>query len=192
VGPGTDGGPNVLAAAITLQVPHIKCSQYPEPPSIICCSHSLQSNHLSYCAGAALKFELAVGLNGRVWVAASDTLTTIMVANAIQQAEALSEAQAHIFVKVCDEADTSVGRTPLTSRMTCNIAWCKPVSCCHAGKCPLSNPFGEYCNQAVTPAEIIGTSTKNEERGGLRPQQLHMMRPMLAAARREVTHQVQK
>lgn len=53
------------------------------------------------CAGAALKFELAVGLNGRVWVTAPDAMTTIMVANAIQHSEPLSDTQAHIFVKVC-------------------------------------------------------------------------------------------
>ena len=53
-----------------------------------------------WCAGAALKFELAVGLNGRVWVTAPDTMTTIMVANAIQHSEPLSDTQAHIFVKV--------------------------------------------------------------------------------------------
>ena len=56
------------------------------------------------CAGAALKFELAVGLNGRVWVTAPDTTTTIMVANAIQHSEPLSDTQAHIFVKVRREA----------------------------------------------------------------------------------------
>lgn len=55
------------------------------------------------CAGAALKFELAVGLNGRVWVTAPDTVTTIMVANAIQHSEPLSDTQAHIFVKVRHE-----------------------------------------------------------------------------------------
>jgi KH domain len=70
-------------------------------------------------AGAALKFELAVGLNGRVWVAATDTTTTILVANAIQHSEPLSEAQAHIFVKV--RSQTS--RLTHASRLDHCIQW---------------------------------------------------------------------
>ena len=48
-----------------------------------------------------------MGLNGRVWVTAPDTVTTIMVANAIQHSEPLSDTQAQIFVKVCHEAPQS-------------------------------------------------------------------------------------
>lgn len=57
------------------------------------------SSSLFLGAGAALKFELAVGLNGRVWVASPDVQTAIVVVNAVQQSEALSEAQVKIFVK---------------------------------------------------------------------------------------------
>lgn len=71
-----------------------------------CCQLSHQilvkyhsSFSLFLAAGAALKFELAVGLNGRVWVASPDVQTTIVVVNAVQQSEALSEAQVKIFVK---------------------------------------------------------------------------------------------
>jgi KH domain len=70
------------------------------------------------CAGAALKFELAVGLNGRVWVTAPDTVATIMVANAIQHSEPLSDTQAHIFVKVRYE-------TPQWTAMPLTASFCK-------------------------------------------------------------------
>ncbi len=49
--------------------------------------------------GAALAFELAVGQNGRVWVAAPDVGATVLVANALANSERLSSAQAHIMVK---------------------------------------------------------------------------------------------
>ena len=49
--------------------------------------------------GSSLQYEVAVGQNGRVWVHAPNTVTTIMVANAIQNSEFLSPAQAEIMVK---------------------------------------------------------------------------------------------
>eukprot|EP00268_Persea_americana_P024764 TRINITY_DN2416_c1_g1_i4.p1 TRINITY_DN2416_c1_g1~~TRINITY_DN2416_c1_g1_i4.p1 ORF type:complete len:218 (-),score=45.01 TRINITY_DN2416_c1_g1_i4:311-964(-) len=48
--------------------------------------------------GKKLSFEIAVGLNGRVWVNASAPETVILVANAIMNAETLSWAQQRIMV----------------------------------------------------------------------------------------------
>ncbi|XP_027362364.1 putative exosome complex component rrp40 [Abrus precatorius] len=49
--------------------------------------------------GKKLSFEIAVGLNGRVWVNASSPSTTIIVANAIMNSEALSGVQQRIMVE---------------------------------------------------------------------------------------------
>ncbi|ERM95158.1 hypothetical protein AMTRI_Chr07g81730 [Amborella trichopoda] len=49
--------------------------------------------------GKKLSFEIAVGLNGRVWVNASSPSTVILVANAIMSAEFLSGAQQRILVE---------------------------------------------------------------------------------------------
>lgn len=49
--------------------------------------------------GTALQFEMVVGQNGRVWVKSADAITTITVANAIENSELLSEAQCLVFVK---------------------------------------------------------------------------------------------
>ncbi|OIW21598.1 hypothetical protein TanjilG_06722 [Lupinus angustifolius] len=45
-----------------------------------------------------LSFEITVGLNGRIWVNSSSPSTTIIVANAIKNLEALNEAQQNIIV----------------------------------------------------------------------------------------------
>ncbi|CAJ1931986.1 unnamed protein product [Sphenostylis stenocarpa] len=49
--------------------------------------------------GKKLSFEIAVGLNGRVWVNAASPHTTILVANAIINSETLSGAQQRIMVE---------------------------------------------------------------------------------------------
>nr|KYP63937.1 Putative exosome complex exonuclease rrp40 [Cajanus cajan] len=49
--------------------------------------------------GKKLSFEIAVGLNGRVWVNAASPPTTIIVANAIMNSETLSGAQQRIMVE---------------------------------------------------------------------------------------------
>lgn len=43
--------------------------------------------------GASLQFEVAVGMNGRVWVSAGSTAATILVANAITSCEFLTATQ---------------------------------------------------------------------------------------------------
>ncbi|GAB4813358.1 hypothetical protein N2152v2_000404 [Parachlorella kessleri] len=48
--------------------------------------------------GQSLQFELAIGLNGRVWVSAASALTTIVVASAIQASEGLSPVQVETMV----------------------------------------------------------------------------------------------
>ncbi|XP_034673637.1 putative exosome complex component rrp40 isoform X1 [Vitis riparia] len=48
--------------------------------------------------GKKLSFEIAVGLNGRVWVNASSPSTVILVANAIMNSESLSVVQQKIMV----------------------------------------------------------------------------------------------
>lgn len=49
--------------------------------------------------GKNLSFELAVGLNGRVWVNADSPATVILVANAIMKSESLSAAQQKILAE---------------------------------------------------------------------------------------------
>ncbi|XP_047155142.1 putative exosome complex component rrp40 [Vigna umbellata] len=49
--------------------------------------------------GKKISFEIAVGLNGRVWVKAASPQTTIIVANAIMNSETLSDAQQRIMVE---------------------------------------------------------------------------------------------
>ncbi|XVF60122.1 hypothetical protein PTKIN_Ptkin08bG0018300 [Pterospermum kingtungense] len=49
--------------------------------------------------GKKFSFEIAVGLNGRVWVNAASPDTTVLVANAIMNSESLSEAQQIIMVE---------------------------------------------------------------------------------------------
>ena len=48
--------------------------------------------------GAFIKFELAVGQNGRVWVSAPTAALTVLVASALQQV-GLSRVQAELVVK---------------------------------------------------------------------------------------------
>ncbi|KAL9284920.1 hypothetical protein ACSQ67_024706 [Phaseolus vulgaris] len=50
-------------------------------------------------SGKKISFEIAVGLNGRVWVNAASPQTTITVANAIMNSETLSDAQQRIMVE---------------------------------------------------------------------------------------------
>lgn len=49
--------------------------------------------------GKGLSFEIAVGLNGRVWVNAPSVSTVILVSNAIMNAEFLSSAQQQLMVQ---------------------------------------------------------------------------------------------
>ena len=49
--------------------------------------------------GASLQFEVAVGLNGRVWVHSPSPATTIFVANALSRAEGQSREEAAASVK---------------------------------------------------------------------------------------------
>ncbi|GAQ81548.1 Exosomal 3'-5' exoribonuclease complex subunit Rrp40 [Klebsormidium nitens] len=49
--------------------------------------------------GGGLSFELAVGMNGKVWVDAASAAITVLVANAIINSEFLSPTQAKIMVK---------------------------------------------------------------------------------------------
>ncbi|GMY24929.1 putative exosome complex component rrp40 isoform X2 [Fagus crenata] len=49
--------------------------------------------------GKKLSFEIAVGLNGRVWVNATSPSTVIVVANAIMNSESLSGVQQRIMVE---------------------------------------------------------------------------------------------
>ncbi|XP_028554744.1 putative exosome complex component rrp40 isoform X3 [Dendrobium catenatum] len=49
--------------------------------------------------GRKLSYEIAVGLNGRVWVNASSPSTVILVSNAIMRSEFLSDVQQKILVE---------------------------------------------------------------------------------------------
>ncbi|KAI9381255.1 hypothetical protein POPTR_015G075400v4 [Populus trichocarpa] len=49
--------------------------------------------------GKKLSFEIAVGLNGRVWVKADSPSTVIIVVNAIIKSESLSGAQQKIMAE---------------------------------------------------------------------------------------------
>ncbi|KAB1204961.1 putative exosome complex component rrp40 [Morella rubra] len=49
--------------------------------------------------GKKLSFEIAVGLNGRVWVNATSPSTVVVVANAIMNSESLSGVQQRIMVE---------------------------------------------------------------------------------------------
>ncbi|KAL5545776.1 hypothetical protein UlMin_005463 [Ulmus minor] len=49
--------------------------------------------------GKKLSFEIAVGINGRVWVNAASPSTIIIVANAVMKSESLSVAQQRIMVE---------------------------------------------------------------------------------------------
>ncbi|KAI7869445.1 hypothetical protein BDF14DRAFT_1782127 [Spinellus fusiger] len=49
--------------------------------------------------GEEIPFELAVGMNGRVWVNANTVKETILVSNAIQNSEYLSEDELHSMVQ---------------------------------------------------------------------------------------------
>eukprot|EP00898_Chlorokybus_atmophyticus_P005746 jgi/Chlat1/6172/Chrsp41S05715 len=48
---------------------------------------------------ASIKFEIAIGVNGRVWVKTGSPASTVLVSNAILQSEFLSQAQCQILVK---------------------------------------------------------------------------------------------
>ncbi|KAI0495782.1 hypothetical protein KFK09_022085 [Dendrobium nobile] len=49
--------------------------------------------------GRKLSYEIAVGLNGRVWVNASSPSTVILVSNAIMRSEFLSDVQQKVLVE---------------------------------------------------------------------------------------------
>ena len=58
--------------------------------------------------GKSLQFELAVGLNGRVWIDAPSASNVILVANAIQRSEFLSADQCRLLVqKLLDRLHSS-------------------------------------------------------------------------------------
>lgn len=54
--------------------------------------------------GDALKFEIAIGLNGRVWVHSDSPLTTTVVVNAILHSELLGEDQSASYGKKIAES----------------------------------------------------------------------------------------
>lgn len=49
--------------------------------------------------GSRLKFECVVGMNGRVWVCASELTHTITIVNAIQNSEYMSQEQCQEMVE---------------------------------------------------------------------------------------------
>lgn len=49
--------------------------------------------------GTLVKYEIAIGLNGRLWVNAENVVTTVLVTNAIINSEFLTAAQAQIMVQ---------------------------------------------------------------------------------------------
>ena len=49
--------------------------------------------------GADVQYEIAIGLNARLWIRAANKRTTILVANAILNSEFLTTAQIEIMVK---------------------------------------------------------------------------------------------
>ena len=49
--------------------------------------------------GSTVQYEIAIGLNGRLWIHAQNTTTTILVANAILRSEFLSATQCSLLVK---------------------------------------------------------------------------------------------
>ena len=49
--------------------------------------------------GGLVKYEIAIGMNGRLWVNAENVVTTILVTNAIINSEFLTPAQTEIMVK---------------------------------------------------------------------------------------------
>lgn len=51
------------------------------------------------------QFEIAIGLNGRIWINSPSTARTVIACNAIQRAEFLSSAQTELLVsKLIDVA----------------------------------------------------------------------------------------
>lgn len=76
----------------------------PQEGIILTCSSSLARQLLASPAapvlealGAGLQFEVAVGLNGRVWVCASTPATTVLVSNAILESEFKTKAQVRLW-----------------------------------------------------------------------------------------------
>eukprot|EP00193_Tetraselmis_chui_P006782 CAMPEP_0177757774 /NCGR_PEP_ID=MMETSP0491_2-20121128/3821_1 /TAXON_ID=63592 /ORGANISM="Tetraselmis chuii, Strain PLY429" /LENGTH=242 /DNA_ID=CAMNT_0019273445 /DNA_START=143 /DNA_END=871 /DNA_ORIENTATION=+ len=49
--------------------------------------------------GAALKFEIAVGMNGKVWVDSPSFDVTILVSKAVMQSDSISDGDVHLTVK---------------------------------------------------------------------------------------------
>lgn len=49
--------------------------------------------------GAAVQYEIAVGLNGRLWVNSVNVTTTILVSQCIINSEFLTPSQAELLVK---------------------------------------------------------------------------------------------
>ena len=54
--------------------------------------------------GDTLKFEIAIGMNGRIWVRASNTKETIGIANAIWAAEHMTNSEITVMVKKLADA----------------------------------------------------------------------------------------
>lgn len=72
---------------------------------VVTCSSSLARQLLASptapvlaALGKGLQFEVAVGLNGRVWVAAATPATTVLVSNAVLESESKTQAQVEAMV----------------------------------------------------------------------------------------------
>jgi exosome complex component RRP40 len=47
--------------------------------------------------GSSLQFEMAVGVNGRVWVEAPSPSTVVLILNVLQNSEKLTDVQAKVL-----------------------------------------------------------------------------------------------
>ena len=59
--------------------------------------------------GSALKFDIATGANGRVWVNAESASTVVMVINTLTNSERLTDAQVRTYVARMMEQMATVG-----------------------------------------------------------------------------------
>lgn len=58
-----------------------------------------EDNYVVKKLGNEIKFELAAGMNGRVWIKGSNIKDTILVANMIEQSENLTKEQLDKLLK---------------------------------------------------------------------------------------------
>lgn len=72
-------------------------------PRLASLAHSTHIRHTARqvlaLLGAALQFEVAVGLNGAVWVAAPTPGVTVLVAHALRESRGKSDAQCTLMVE---------------------------------------------------------------------------------------------